>query len=86
MSLAHGEKMDGGDSPGLGACTDRPWRKLHRAVLRLRKTLLPILTSEDNPWDYKMNTISPVKRARVLELRRGREDMKVIASEVGLHR
>ena len=45
----------------------------------------PILTSEDNPWDYKMNTISPVKRARVLELRQGGKTLKVIASEVGLH-
>jgi integrase len=84
MYLAHGERMDGGDSQ-LSAYTDRPWRKLHGALMRLRRSLLPVLTSVERPWAYTMNTISPVRRARVLELRAGGMTLKAIASEVGLH-
>ena len=75
MYLAHGERTDGNDQL-LQAYTDRPWKKLHRVLLRLRAMLLPILTSVESPWDYKMNTISPVKRARVKGNPGGREDVK----------
>ncbi|HKI35737.1 MAG TPA: hypothetical protein VKA46_28030 [Gemmataceae bacterium] len=84
MYLAHGERTDGNDQL-LQACTDRPWKKLHRVLLRLRAMLLPMLTSVESPWAYTMNTISPVKRARVKELRAAGKTLKVIAAEVGLH-
>jgi hypothetical protein len=84
MFLAHGERMDGNDSQ-LSAYTDRPWRKLHKALFLLRRKLLPVITSVQDPWVYQMNTISPMKRARVKELRAAGKTLKVIAAEVGLH-
>jgi hypothetical protein len=83
MFLAHGERQDGNDSQ-LADYTGRPWRKLHKALLLLRKKLLPVFAVED-PWTYKMNTISPVQRDRVLELRRAGKTLKAVASETGLH-
>jgi hypothetical protein len=59
MDLAHGERMDGGDSQ-LAACTDRPWRKLHRALMRLRRKLLPVLTRVERPW-AKLKRLFPVR-------------------------
>ncbi len=84
MYLLHGEKSDGNDQL-LHAYTDRPWRKLHKALLRLRTKLLPVLAAEANPWEYKMNTISPVKRAKVKELRAAGKTLEAIAEEVDLH-
>ena len=44
MYLAHGEAADSADSL-LPAYTSRPWRKLHKALWKLRRKLLPVLTS-----------------------------------------
>lgn len=84
MFLAHGERMDSNDSQ-LAAYTDRPWRKLHKALFMLRRKLLPVFASVENPWVCTMNSISPAKRARVKELRGAGKTLKVIAAEVGLH-
>lgn len=84
MMTTHTERMDGGDDQ-LAAYTDRPWKKLHRALLRLRKKLLPVLSSVPEPWVYKMNTISPVTRLKVVALRNTGMTLKAIAAEVGLH-
>jgi hypothetical protein len=42
MYLAHGETADSRDSL-LPVYTSRPWKKLHRALLKLRKKLLPVV-------------------------------------------
>jgi integrase len=84
MYLAHGEKADSGDRL-LPVYTERPWKKLHRALLRLRKKLLPILTSVAKPWEPTVMRIPLQKVAKVVELRKGGKTLTEIAGEVGLH-
>jgi integrase len=49
MYLAHNEAADAADSL-LPAYTSRPWRKLHRALWKLRRKLLPVLNSVEDPF------------------------------------
>ena len=46
---AHGEAADSADSL-LPVYTSRPWRKLHKAMWKLRRKLLPVLTSVEDPF------------------------------------
>jgi hypothetical protein len=85
MYLAHGERSDGNDGL-LHAYTDRPWKKLHGALLRLRRVLLPVVTSVERPWEYKVDRITPVIREKVLELRAEGKKLGEIADQVGLHK
>jgi hypothetical protein len=84
MYLAHGEASDSCD-PLLPAYAARPWTKLHRALLRLRAGLLPVLTSVRKPWEPPATRVSPRTVARVKELRAGGMKLEEIAREVGLH-
>jgi len=84
MYLSHGEESDHADQL-LADYADRPWKKLHKALLKLRRVLLPVLTSVEAPWEYKMNTISPKVRKRVVALCRQGLGYKEVAQEVGLH-
>jgi integrase len=84
MYLAHGDSSDNADQL-LGVYAARPWRKLHKALLRLRKKLLPVFEGVAEPWEYKMNSVSPKVREKVLALRAEGKTQKEIAAEVGLH-
>lgn len=84
MYLSHGEKADSADSL-LPVYTSRPWRKLHKVLLKLRKKLLPIFTSVEQPWEFERVRTSPLTVAKVLELRAGGMKLKDIATQVGLH-
>jgi integrase len=84
MYLAHGEHADSADSL-LPVYASRPWKKLHKALLRLRKKLLPILTSVADPWTYKTVRTSPLLVEKVKALRAEGKKLKEIASLVGLH-
>jgi hypothetical protein len=84
MYLAHGEASDSRDSL-LPAYAVRPWKKLHRALLKLRKKLLPVLTGVEKPWEGRGTRISPAKVAEVKKLRAGGMTLTEIAARVGLH-
>ena len=49
MYFSHGESSDHQDSL-LPVYTSRPWRKLHKALMKLRRKLLPVLTSVEQPF------------------------------------
>jgi integrase len=84
MYLSHGEQADSADTL-LPVYTSRPWRKLHKVLFRLRKKLLPVLTSVEEPWDEKRPRTSPVVIARAKELRAEGKTFKDIGAEVGVH-
>ena len=84
MYLSHGEKSDGNDQL-LHAYTDRPWKKLHRVLMRMRARLLPIFTSVENPWEFTVARVTPAMRRKVKSLREAGKKLKEIAEEVGLH-
>lgn len=84
MFLSHGEKSDSKDTL-LSVYTTRPWKKLHRAILKLRRKLLPMLTSVSDPWEFVTFRTTPGTTAKVLALRKEGKGYKAIASEVGLH-
>jgi hypothetical protein len=84
MYLAHGEASDSRDAL-LPVYAARPWKKLHRALLKLRKKLLPVFTSVENPWEGRGTRISPATVAKVKELRAGGMKLTEIAAKVGLH-
>jgi hypothetical protein len=69
----------------LPVYTSRPWKKLHRALLKLRKKLLPVFTSVEQPWEGRGTRISPATVAKVKELRAGGMKLTEIAAQVGLH-
>jgi hypothetical protein len=84
MYLAHGPASDSRDAL-LPVYTDRPWRKLHKALLKLRRRLLPVLESVADPWQPTINRVSPPTVAKVHELRAAGLKLKEIAAQVGLH-
>lgn len=84
MYLAHGERADDKDQL-LSVYTSRPWRKVHRALGKLRGRLLPILTSVADPWKETNYRMSPRLRKEVLALRREGKSYKEIAEIVNLH-
>jgi hypothetical protein len=84
MYLAHGERADDKDQL-LSVYTSRPWRKVHRALGKLRTRFLPILTSIADPWKESNFRISPLARKEVLALRRQGKNYREIAQVVGLH-
>jgi hypothetical protein len=69
----------------LPVYTTRPWRKLHRALLKLRKKLLPVFSSVEKPWEGRGTTISPMTIAKIKELRAAGKKLAEIAAIVGLH-
>lgn len=84
MYLAHGEKNDGGDTM-LSAYADRPWKKLHRALLKLRKKLLPVFRSVPDPWEYKRLTVSLGTQEKCKALRAEGKTYEAIGAELGIH-
>jgi hypothetical protein len=84
MYLSHGDGTAAGDEL-LPVYASRPWGKLHSALLRLRRKLLPVLASVPDPWKYERGAISPATVAKVKELRVGGKTQKEIAETVGLH-
>jgi hypothetical protein len=84
MYLSHGEKADSHDQL-LPAYTSRPWKKLHKALLLLRKKLLPVFTSVKNTWESSVVRISPLTVAKIKALRGQGKTLKDIAKEVGVH-
>lgn len=84
MYLAHGEKADHKDQL-LSVYTSRPWRKVHKALAKLRSKLLPILTSVPEPWKETAFRKSPMIRTEVLALRQEGKSYQEIATKVGLH-
>jgi hypothetical protein len=84
MYLAHGEASDSRDTL-LPVYAARPWNKLHRALLRLRKRLLPVFASVAKPWEGRVTRISSATVAKVKELRAGGMKLAEIAARVGLH-
>jgi integrase len=84
MYLAHGERADDKDQL-LAVYTSRPWRKVHRALGKLRAKLLPILTSVADPWKEVNHRMSPRLRKEVLALRRQGKTYDEIAEVVKLH-
>jgi len=84
MYLAHGEASDHKDKL-LSAYTTRPWKKLHKALMRLRKKLLPMITSVDYPWKHIPVRTSLKIVEKVRELKAKGMTQKDIAIEVGLH-
>jgi hypothetical protein len=84
MYLAHGEASDSRDTL-LGVYAARPWRKLHGALLRLRKKLAPVFASVERPWEGRGTRVSPAMVAEIRTLRAGGMTLKEIAQKVGLH-
>jgi integrase len=84
LYLAHGEQGDSRDVL-LPAYTSRRFVRLHLALLRLRKMLLPVFATVANPWEGKPMRTTPKTLARVKELRAAGKKLKEIAAEVGLH-
>jgi hypothetical protein len=84
MYLAHSETADSRDTL-LSVYTSRPWKKLHRALLRLRKKLRPVFASVDKPWEGRGTRIALGTVAKVKELRAAGMTLTEIAAQVGLH-
>jgi hypothetical protein len=84
MYLAHGERADDRDQL-LPVYTSRPWRKVHRALRKLRARLLPVLTSVAEPWKEMNYRMSPRLRREVLALRKDGKTYNEIAEIVKLH-
>lgn len=84
MYLAHGEKRDGDDQL-LHAYTDRPWKKLHKVLLRVRKKLLPVIQSVEHPWEVENTRVSPAKREKIKTLRAEGKTLQEIGQVVELH-
>ncbi len=84
MYLAHGERADDKDQL-LSVYTSRPWRKVHRALARLRSRLLPVLAGVADPSKETNYRMSPRLRKEVLALRRAGKSYKEIAGIVNLH-
>jgi integrase len=85
MYLSHGDKADSKDQL-LGVYTSRPWKRVHAALGRLRRKLLPLFDSVPDPWTYRtVRRSTPVMVAKIKELRTAGKTLKVIAQEVGLH-
>lgn len=75
------------DSPDslLPVYPTRPWKKLHRALLKLRKKLLPVFTSVEKPWEGRGTYISPATITKIKQLRAKGMKLTDIAAQVGLH-
>lgn len=84
MYLSHGEKADSSDQL-LPAYTERPWKKLHRALQILREQLLPVFQSVENPWESTTLRVTPKTVERILALRGQGLTYEQIAEQVGLH-
>ena len=84
MYLAHGEKADSADQL-LPAYTTRPWKKLHKVLLRLRKVLLPVFQAVKEPWVEQSYRITPAKKEKIMALRREGKTYQEIGEAVGLH-
>jgi integrase len=83
MYLAHGERADDKDQL-LSVYTERPWRKVHRALSRLR-TKMPFLTSVAEPWKATMFNKAHKAGKQILALREQGKTYEEIAAVVGLH-
>jgi hypothetical protein len=84
MYLAHSETADSRDTL-LSVYTSRPWKKLHRALLRLRQKLQPVFASVEKPWEGRGTRIALGTVAKVKELRAAGMKLTDIAAQVGLH-
>jgi integrase len=84
MYLAHGEESDTKDTL-LSVYASRAWKKLHKALLKLRKKLLPVFATVEKPWESSVMRITPATRAKVKELRAQGMKLADIAAHVGLH-
>jgi hypothetical protein len=69
----------------LPVYTSRPWKRLHRALLKLRKKLQPMFAAVERPWEGRGTTISPGTIAKIKELRTAGKTLTEIAQVVGLH-
>lgn len=84
MYLAHGEKSDSADQL-LPVYTDRPWRNLHKVLLKMRRRLLFVFESVNDPWDEKHHRVSPLKMERIRAMRAEGKTLQEIGTAVGLH-
>jgi hypothetical protein len=84
MYLSHGETADSRDTL-LGVYAARPWKKLHQALLRLRKKLQSVFATVEKPWEGRGTRISLATVARIKELRAAGKTLVEIAAQVGLH-
>ena len=86
MYLAHVETEDSRDKL-LSCYTSREWRKLLSALQKVRKKLLPVFQSVDDPFapEETVMRITPKQIDKIKELRGQKKTYKAIAEEVGLH-
>jgi hypothetical protein len=84
MYLAHDERADSKDQL-LPRYTERPWRKLHRALLRMHHRLLPVFQSVKEPWSGGAHRVSPLTLDKIKAMRSEGKSLKEIGEAVGLH-
>jgi hypothetical protein len=84
MYLAHSERSDSTDKL-LHHYTDRPWPLLHKTLRKLRRKLDGVFSAVTEPWAEQRQTISPLTRQRIRDLRAEGKTLKEIAAVVGLH-
>ena len=84
MYLAHGEASDHKDQL-LPVYASRPWKKLHQALILLRRKLLPVISSVKQPWEETGTRATPLTVAKIKELHRQGKTTEEVAKEIGLH-
>jgi hypothetical protein len=84
MYLSHGEESDSPDTL-LPVYAGRPWKRLHKTLLRLRRKLQPVFESVENPWEQRRTRVAPATLARIAELRGQGLTYVAVAKIVGMH-